>query len=75
VNARATFRRGVPRTEGREYRRSVRFGVLGPLEVSGQDGPLSLGGPKQRIVLAPLVRRGFLIHRVEGWRREISDIP
>jgi WD40 repeat protein/DNA-binding SARP family transcriptional activator len=33
----------------------VRFGVLGPLEVSGQDGPLSLGGPKQRIVLAHLV--------------------
>ena len=33
----------------------MRFGVLGPLEVSGQDGPLSLGGPKQRIVLAHLV--------------------
>jgi hypothetical protein len=45
---------GVPRTEGR--------GTVGrafrrpwALEVSGQDGPLSLGGPKQRIVLAHLV--------------------
>ncbi|HEY7659712.1 MAG TPA: BTAD domain-containing putative transcriptional regulator, partial [Actinomycetota bacterium] len=33
----------------------MRFGVLGPLEVSNGDGPLPLGGPKQRIVLAHLV--------------------
>jgi WD40 repeat protein/serine/threonine protein kinase len=33
----------------------VRFAVLGPLEVSGEDGPVPLGGPKQRIVLAHLV--------------------
>jgi len=33
----------------------VRFGILGPLEASGEDGPIPLGGPKQRIVLAHLV--------------------
>jgi WD40 repeat protein/DNA-binding SARP family transcriptional activator len=33
----------------------VRFGVLGPLEVSDGDGPVPLGGPKQRVVLAHLV--------------------
>ncbi len=37
------------------YRRPVRFGVLGPLEVAGEDGPLPLGGPRQRTVLAHLV--------------------
>ncbi len=50
-----TGERGVPQTGGRRYRRPVRFGVLGPLEVSGEDGPLPLGGPKQRMVLAHLV--------------------
>jgi DNA-binding SARP family transcriptional activator len=33
----------------------VRFAVLGPLEVSGEGGPVPLGGPKQRIMLAHLV--------------------
>ena len=33
----------------------MRFAVLGPLEVAGEDGPIPLGGPKQRIVLAHLV--------------------
>ncbi|HEY8117112.1 MAG TPA: BTAD domain-containing putative transcriptional regulator, partial [Actinomycetota bacterium] len=33
----------------------MRFGVLGPLEVAGEDGLVPLGGPKQRIVLAHLV--------------------
>ena len=33
----------------------MRFGVLGPLEVSNGDGPLLIGGPKQRVVLAHLV--------------------
>ena len=32
----------------------MRFAVLGPLEVSGEDGRVPLGGPKQRIVLAHL---------------------
>lgn len=33
----------------------MRFAVLGPLKVTGEDGPIHLGGPKQRIVLAHLV--------------------
>lgn len=39
------------------YRSHVRFLVLGPVEVSGGDGPLSLGGRKQRLVLAHLIVR------------------
>ena len=46
---------GVPTTKGQRYGRPVRFGLLGPLEVSAGDGPLPLGGPKQRVVLAHLV--------------------
>ena len=33
----------------------MRFKVLGPLEVSREGGPLPLGGPKQRTVLAHLI--------------------
>src|SRR6187397_1174469 len=33
------------------------FRVLGPLEVDVGNGPVSLGGPKQRVVLAHLVLR------------------
>jgi DNA-binding SARP family transcriptional activator len=32
----------------------VQFRILGPLEVSGDNGPLPLGGQKQRAVLALL---------------------
>ena len=35
----------------------MEFRVLGPLEVVGDDGPLQLGGPKQRAVLAHLILR------------------
>ena len=35
--------------------RSTRFCVLGPLEVRGEQGPLQLGGPKPRTVLAILL--------------------
>jgi DNA-binding SARP family transcriptional activator len=35
----------------------VRFQLLGPLEVSGDDGPVTIGGPKQRLVLAHLLLR------------------
>jgi WD40 repeat protein/serine/threonine protein kinase len=45
----------VPRTRSRMYGRPVRFRVLGPLEVFGGNGPLPLGGPKQRTLLAHLV--------------------
>jgi DNA-binding SARP family transcriptional activator/ABC-type glycerol-3-phosphate transport system substrate-binding protein len=36
----------------------MRFKVLGPLEVTGPEGPIPLGGPKQRAVLAHLLVRG-----------------
>ena len=35
----------------------MQFRVLGPLEVAAQDGPIALGGPKQRVVLANLIVR------------------
>ena len=35
----------------------MQFKVLGPLEVKGEHGPLALGGPKQRAVLAHLIVR------------------
>jgi DNA-binding SARP family transcriptional activator len=35
----------------------MRFKVLGPLEAMGDDGPVTLGGPKQRTVLAHLLVR------------------
>jgi len=35
----------------------MEFRVLGPLEVVGEDGPVALGGPKQRAVLAHLILR------------------
>jgi DNA-binding SARP family transcriptional activator/ABC-type glycerol-3-phosphate transport system substrate-binding protein len=35
----------------------MRFRILGPLEVDGQDGPIVLGGPRQRLVLANLLVR------------------
>lgn len=39
------------------YGRPVQFRVLGPLEVDAGDGPIPLGGPKQRAVLANLLIR------------------
>ena len=33
----------------------MEFGILGPLEVSGEDGPIRLGGRRQRTVLAVLL--------------------
>jgi peptide/nickel transport system substrate-binding protein len=35
----------------------VRFSILGPIEVHSDDGPLALGGPRQRSVLAALLLR------------------
>jgi len=35
----------------------VRFQLLGPLAVSEDDGPIAIGGPKQRLVLAHLLLR------------------
>jgi WD40 repeat protein/DNA-binding SARP family transcriptional activator len=35
----------------------MRFRVLGPLEVEADDGPVALGGPKERLLLALLLTR------------------
>ena len=39
------------------YTSDLQFRILGPLEVLARNGPLPLGGPKQRAVLAHLVLR------------------
>src|SRR5215212_341464 len=46
---------GVPET--RVYSGRMQFRVLGPLEVDAGGGPIPLGGPKQRAVLAHLLLR------------------
>ncbi|HEX5901944.1 MAG TPA: BTAD domain-containing putative transcriptional regulator [Actinomycetota bacterium] len=58
----------------------MRFAVLGPLEVTGEDGPLPLGGPKQRILLAHLVLNankvvsaGRLIDSL--WEEDLPEDP
>jgi WD40 repeat protein/DNA-binding SARP family transcriptional activator len=58
----------------------VRFAVLGPLEVSGEEGSIPLGGPKQRIVLAHLVLSAnrvvptdYLIDAL--WGEELPEDP
>src|SRR5687768_2429886 len=33
------------------------FRILGPLEVTSEDGPIALGGPRQRALLAALLLR------------------
>ena len=40
---------------GWEYSAAMEFRVLGPLEVVGELGPVALGGPQQRRVLAALL--------------------
>src|SRR5262245_2574073 len=45
----------VSHRQGGRYRSTVRFQFLGPLVVSGDDGPIAIGGPKQRLVLAHLL--------------------
>jgi len=37
---------------------ALRFGVLGPLQVSGRDGPLPVSGPRQLALLAVLLLEG-----------------
>jgi WD40 repeat protein/DNA-binding SARP family transcriptional activator/class 3 adenylate cyclase len=41
----------------RVYRGTLQFRVLGPLEVDAGSGPVPIGGPKQRVVLAHLLIR------------------
>jgi len=40
-----------------DYASGMRFHVLGPLEVEADDGPVVLGGPKERLLLALLLAR------------------
>jgi DNA-binding SARP family transcriptional activator len=40
-----------------DYAPGMRFRVLGPLEVEADDGPVALGGPKERLLLALLLTR------------------
>ena len=48
---------GVVRPARRTHRGAMQFRVLGPLEVDAGSGPIPLGGPKQRAVLAHLLLR------------------
>ena len=47
----------LPRRTREAYGPDMRFRVLGPLEVTGEHGPVPLGGPKQRAILANLILR------------------
>jgi DNA-binding SARP family transcriptional activator/WD40 repeat protein/tRNA A-37 threonylcarbamoyl transferase component Bud32 len=58
VNARTTADQGIPIVAGGGYRRPVEFRVLGSIEVFEEgNGSITLGGPKQRAVLAHLLLR------------------
>ncbi|HWL90153.1 MAG TPA: BTAD domain-containing putative transcriptional regulator, partial [Actinomycetota bacterium] len=48
---------GVVRPAQRTHRGAMQFRVLGPIEVEAGSGPIPLGGPKQRAVLAHLLLR------------------
>ena len=50
-------RANLPKRSLESYGPRMRFKVLGPLRVTRDDGPLTLGGPKQRAVLAHLLVR------------------
>jgi WD40 repeat protein/DNA-binding SARP family transcriptional activator len=49
-----------------DYAPSMRFRVLGPLEVEADDGPVLLGGPKERLLLALLLTRPNRVVAVEA---------
>jgi DNA-binding SARP family transcriptional activator len=48
-----------------DYAPGMRFRVLGPLEVEADDGPVVLGGPKERLLLALLLARPNQVVPVE----------
>ncbi len=50
-------RRNLSNRGSEPYGSRMRFKVLGPLQVTGPEGPIPLGGPKQRAVLAHLLVR------------------
>jgi DNA-binding SARP family transcriptional activator len=49
----------------------LEFRILGPLEVAGENGPISLGGPKQRATLAILL---LAANRVVSVERLADDL-
>ena len=49
-----------------DYAPGMRFRVLGPLEVEADDGPVALGGPKERLLLALLLTRPNRVVSVEA---------
>jgi WD40 repeat protein/DNA-binding SARP family transcriptional activator len=54
----------------------MRFQVLGPLEVDADDGPVVLGGPKERLLLALLLTRPNQVVSVEALLRGLwGDQP
>jgi serine/threonine protein kinase/ABC-type glycerol-3-phosphate transport system substrate-binding protein len=57
TRTRLPSRANLPKRGGQAYGPRMRFKVLGPLEAVGDDGPVTLGGPKQRTVLAHLLVR------------------
>ena len=57
VTERETAEHALLSPRGRVYGRLVQFRVLGPLEVDAGEGPIPLGGPKQRALLAHLLVR------------------
>jgi DNA-binding SARP family transcriptional activator/WD40 repeat protein len=58
MNARTSTGAGIPNSATRGYGRPMEFRVLGAIEVvENGDGPIPLGGPKQRAVLAHLLLR------------------
>ena len=58
MDARTSAEQGIPINGTKGYRRRVDFRVLGSIEVvENGRGPIALGGPKQRTVLAHLILR------------------
>jgi serine/threonine protein kinase/DNA-binding SARP family transcriptional activator/ABC-type glycerol-3-phosphate transport system substrate-binding protein len=57
TRTRLPSRPNLPKRSRRAYGPRMRFKVLGPLEAVGDDGPVTIGGPKQRTVLAHLLVR------------------
>lgn len=51
----------------------IRFAVLGPLEVAGTDGRLSVGGPKERRLVAMLVARAGEVVSVDALAEGMWD--
>ncbi|MDQ4131563.1 MAG: winged helix-turn-helix domain-containing protein, partial [Actinomycetota bacterium] len=65
VRRSATARSILGGVQGTVSRGNMQFRVLGPLEVSVGGGPVPLGGPKQRAVLAHLLFRANQVVSVE----------